>query len=263
MPKFNKSEIRPPFDYVRSILSEIGVNHQTRLTKGGWPYLTFAHPQNGGRISFQFRSPKRDLPARIVVFKPGKEQGTQKKLYFNDMSGFLAFLGLSAEKIEELRQEQISKKEEKSMDHNGWTYNGDVGIRHGGYYWRADSNDQNTIYVVRVTPLSDAGGPDNQFRIETGQVDLSLEDQLTRAREISGIDPENANLDTDVDAMISAFGLGDYDESWVLQIGPDDELWDGHGKREEPAQRLPEDSSLRDWIKAEYLHPEPEQKPTM
>lgn len=263
MPKFDKGAIRPPFDYVRSVLSEMGVAHQTRTTQGGWPYLTFRHPKNDEPVSFQFRLPKRDLPPRIVVFKPGKEQGTQKKLYFNDMSGFLEFIGLSAEKIAELRQEQISKKEEKSMDHNGWNYNGDVGIRHGGYYWRADANDENTIYVVRVTPLSDAGGPDNQFRIETGQVDLSLEDQLTRAREICGIAPEDTNLDADVDAMIAAFGLSDSDESWVLQIGPDDELWDGRGKREEPAQTLPEDSSLREWIKAEYLHPEPEQKPTM
>lgn len=263
MATFDKSKIHLPFDYVRSILTDIGVRHQTRQTKGGWPYLTFKHPMNNEAVSFQFRLPKHNLPPRIVVFKPGKNAGDQIKLYFNKMSEFLVFLGLSQDKIEELRQEQLSVQEEKSMDHNGWNYNGDVGIRHGGYYWRADAIDDSTIYVVRVAPLSDAGGPDNQFRIETGQVDLSLEDHLIRAREACGLDPKMTNLDTDVDAMISAFGLSDYDESFVLQIGPDDVFWDGRGKKSDPSHTLPEDSSLRDWIKAEYLHPEPEQKPTM
>lgn len=263
MAKFDKGKIHPPFDYVRSVLTEMDVMHQTRQTKGGWPYLTFKHPTSNEVISFQFRLPKGELPPRLVVFKPGKAYGDQIKLYFNTMSEFLVFLGLSQDKIEELRQEQLSTQEDKSMNHNGWNYNGDVGIRHGGYYWRADAIDDSTIYVVRVTPLSDTGGPDNQFRIETGQVDLSLEDHLTRAREACGVDPKMADLNTDVDAMISAFGLSDYDESFVLQIGPDDEFWDGRGKKSDPSHTLPEDSSLRDWIKAEYLHPEPEQKPSM
>ena len=142
------------------------------------------------------------------------------------------------------------------MDHNGWHYNGDVGIRHGGYYWHQDSNDSDIFHVVRVVPASDWGGPDNQFQIEDGIVDLgAMSDKIQVARETCGYPSDGTDRTLDFEAILTVYGL-DVDSSQLVQIGPEDEFWNGRGKPQEPRLTLPEDTSLREWIKSVYLLPE-------
>lgn len=47
-----------------------------------------------------------------------------------------------------------------------WHYNGDPDIECGGFFYRVDTIDEGYADVVRVTPCSDAGGPDNCFWVE-------------------------------------------------------------------------------------------------
>src|SRR5690606_18757194 len=204
MAKFDKGRIPAPFDYVRSVLSDMGVNHRTRKTKNGWPYLTFQHPRDETPVSFQFRAKTKKKDARILIFMPGDTPDRQKVFQYSRMSDFLQFLGLSADRIKKLENEQKIRKGNETMDHNGWHYDGDVGIRHGGQYWRIDSDDSDVFQVVRVTPLSDSGGPDNQFRVETGSVDLSLmSDKIPGARETCGFPQDNADKTLDFNAILS------------------------------------------------------------
>jgi hypothetical protein len=45
-------------------------------------------------------------------------------------------------------------------------YSGDLNIEHGGFFYTLDNFDRGYVDAVRVTPCSDAGGPDNVFWIE-------------------------------------------------------------------------------------------------
>src|ERR1700685_3511801 len=50
-----------------------------------------------------------------------------------------------------------------------WHYMGDINLEYGGYFWREDGADD-YVLCVRVTPCSDAGGPNNLFWIEQGSI---------------------------------------------------------------------------------------------
>lgn len=141
-----------------------------------------------------------------------------------------------------------------NLDFNGWTYNGDVGIRHGGFYWRRRSEDDSAVDIVQVLPLSDEGGPDNMFRIVTGHVDLD-DDRLPEARISCGMPADHDDIRVDVVALLSYSGFADYDQDYLIRIGKKDELWHGRGDQPVPDEILNGNASLRNWIKREYLHP--------
>lgn len=51
-----------------------------------------------------------------------------------------------------------------------WTYNGDVNLEHGGYYWRQDDPEDDYAYCVSVCGSDGFGGPDNIYLVTDGTV---------------------------------------------------------------------------------------------
>jgi len=140
-----------------------------------------------------------------------------------------------------------------------WTYVGDVGIRHGGMYWK--DVDGETVDVVKVIPYRDAGGPENLFRIVSGHVDVALdEDRRRQGLSIIGVEPENATRE---DLLQAALQLSeqDWDYDYVVRIGAQDPFWTDNGRMPEPTVVLNGNASLRKYIAKEFLQPEPEASP--
>lgn len=148
------------------------------------------------------------------------------------------------------------------MDVNGWTYRGDVGIRHGGYYWRADALDGETFRIVDVVPYSDQGGPSNLFRILVGELHVPNDaERRAQALRIVGADPVNATAQELVDAFRAQGGAFDADVDFAVRIGPVDLHWSGRGEFPEPAEILRANASLRAYVVREYVYPEPSPAP--
>lgn len=155
------------------------------------------------------------------------------------------------------------------MDFNGWNYVGDQNLREGGFYWKVDDTDTQSVSVVQIIAYSAAGGPDNLFQLKTGLImwDLVRGDILESARTHSGlVGGEQFALGDDVAALIGYQGVDNPDEDWTLRIGPVDPYWGGVGEFPEPEHVLRDGTSLRKWIQREYLHrekPEPAATPRM
>ena len=149
-----------------------------------------------------------------------------------------------------------------AMQFNRWNYSGDVSIRHGGMYWRDDNVSDDQVHLVEVSPLSDEGGPDNLFRVRVGMLHIpDNAETLEKAHSVTGSDPATASREETVLAMRSWQDM-DADEVFVLRIGTPDQFWSGREENNpEPVVVLRSDASLRNWIKREYLHPEPSPEP--
>jgi hypothetical protein len=142
------------------------------------------------------------------------------------------------------------------MDTYEWHYSGDVNLRHDGFYWREDSSDDQA-WIVRITPLSMSGGPDNLFRVEAGYLHLPENESIRRsALSIIGVEPGKATQENLVHAFESYHAL-DVDEERVIRIGKPDEFWSGRGDPPEPDVVLRSDASLRKYVTREFLHAEP------
>lgn len=111
-------------------------------------------------------------------------------------------------------------------------YNGDINIEHGGYFYALDTWKWGYVDVVRVTPCSDVGGPDNVFWIETLTVNIPEGEKLKSALEtcgwLSGKQGTEYNEMTlaqrrhvIVDACVS-YGHYDQHSSEMIRIGPPD-----------------------------------------
>jgi len=61
-----------------------------------------------------------------------------------------------------------------------WHYCGDISLENGGYFWREDGAED-YVNCVRVTPCSDAGGPDNVYWVQIGSVYVGEADDPGRA----------------------------------------------------------------------------------
>jgi hypothetical protein len=57
-----------------------------------------------------------------------------------------------------------------------WHYSGDVNIEHGGMFYSLANFEFGYVDAVRVTPCSDAGGPDNVFWVE--QLTINVGDAM-------------------------------------------------------------------------------------
>lgn len=68
-------------------------------------------------------------------------------------------------------------------------YNGDVNIEHGGTYYALDTFKYDYVDAVRVTPCSDAGGPDNVFWVETVTIILRDPDSEQAKRALDSCGP--------------------------------------------------------------------------
>lgn len=112
-------------------------------------------------------------------------------------------------------------------------YNGDINIEHGGYFYNLDNVKWGYVDVVRVTPCSDVGAPDNQFWVDRLVVNLKTDPvKLQEVLDTCGYTMEEANdnIHMLVDAHVAS-GAYDQDFSECVQIGakPDpfhDGRWD-------------------------------------
>ncbi len=147
-----------------------------------------------------------------------------------------------------------------------WNYSGDLNLKHGGFYWR-ESGHTDHVYAVKVTPCSDAGGPDNLFHIEAGSIYMPQEPgKVASALSCCGysLDARGRLLDgcggvltgkrkrwMMVDAWNAYHGL-DQDAEYVVRIGPAEEtLRDGWSP--EPDTILRSNAKLSNYVRREHL----------
>ncbi len=62
-----------------------------------------------------------------------------------------------------------------------WHYTGDKSIEHGGTFYNLDNWRWGYVVAWRVTPCTDAGGPDNLFWIEELTVNIDTKGQKLEA----------------------------------------------------------------------------------
>jgi hypothetical protein len=140
------------------------------------------------------------------------------------------------------------------MDWKGWTYVGDRNVRHGGFWWAARPGDGEVVDVLRVSPHADAGGPDNVFGIQIGEVSITPGRGLDDARAFAGLTGGDVSVGDDVAAVLGFSGFGNIDSDWSVRIGPEDPLWSGRDGHPEVDVVLRDGTSLRKWLQREYLH---------
>ncbi|AJD82981.1 hypothetical protein PJWF_00088 [Achromobacter phage JWF] len=102
---------------------------------------------------------------------------------------------------------------------------GDVDMTQGGGFYDFEGWPH-YVSIIRVTPCSDAGGPDNQFWVERGTLFMERgPDELKRARECFGLDEEEFKKLTPASrrhamaqAVLAYYGM-ECAERWTVQIG--------------------------------------------
>lgn len=134
-----------------------------------------------------------------------------------------------------------------------WHYVGDINLKHGGYYWREDGFDD-YVLAVQVTPCSDAGGPDNQWWIESGSIYMPA-DKRDSWLDYIGVEPGKATRADYVQAALAYHGI-EPDIRETVQIGKEQEATDSWqwGDTREPYTILHGNASLRRYIEREYLN---------
>jgi len=133
-----------------------------------------------------------------------------------------------------------------------WHYNGDVNLREGGFYWREDGADD-YVLAVRITPCSDAGGPDNLFYIEDGNIFIGEDEKrIAAALECCGIDRDAATRWQIVDSMMLYAGLDDSTPT-VVRIGREDGDASANSWNPAPDVILRGNAKLRRYVEREFL----------
>lgn len=151
------------------------------------------------------------------------------------------------------------------MKHN-WTYNGDISIRHGGFYWRQDRPDDDYVEAVDV---SGSPSQDNLFYVSKDIIYMP-EDKYVTALETCGyvwlpksrqIVDCTGHAHTEVlpllvDAFNAYWGLNDTSRVFKIQIGgPKNHPDAGYpsGPKELYDYRIAPNASLRKFIEREFL----------
>lgn len=133
---------------------------------------------------------------------------------------------------------------------NKWHYTGDINLEHGGLFINMNF-DCDYADVVRVTPMSDAGGPDNVWWVEAGSVSMpSKLEELEQVLKYSGLKLENVLLHPEmiVEAIVAYKGL-EVDAIETVQIGPTQE-----SKAKVTATvQLRNRSKLENYVRREFL----------
>ena len=135
-----------------------------------------------------------------------------------------------------------------------WNYNGDMGLGYGGFYWREDGADD-YVLAVRVTPCSDAGGPDNLFHIESGSIYIGTDPKrLASALDCIGQTPDDSTRE-DVVYALMAYGGIDSEIETVIRIGKDDSdyMRRASGWNPEPDTVLRKGTDLRRYVERSFL----------
>lgn len=148
-----------------------------------------------------------------------------------------------------------------------YRYQGDVSLRHGGYYFSVGKEETKYGYssVVRVTPCSDAGGPDNLFWVETLLVNIPSVEDRAKNKMLDYVDMSEEKLKAMTPAqrfaelVYACMAYGCYSRedtgrpsNQTVQIGPKDEFYSGHEEIPVDVQ-LRAGSSLRNWLKKTHL----------
>lgn len=110
-------------------------------------------------------------------------------------------------------------------------YSGDINAVHGGYFYNLSEWHNGYADAVRITPASDAGGPDNVFWVETLTVNIERsDDDIERALQCIGqtlADLKAVSPATRKHILIDAhiaYGHFDICETETVQVGPKDEF---------------------------------------
>jgi hypothetical protein len=140
-----------------------------------------------------------------------------------------------------------------------WYYVGDVNPEYGGYWFNLSGLKWGYVDVVRVTPWSDAGGPDNGFWVECLTVNMPTDDQTKACvltcigQTLESIGNGAQSIRVLIDACI-AYGQYDPDGSETVRIGKPCTYSGSSGFDPiEPNRVLRSGSSLANYIRREYL----------
>lgn len=142
------------------------------------------------------------------------------------------------------------KTDYKPIKRRRFFYNGDINIKHGGYFYCIDTLKWDYVDAVRVTPCSDAGGPDNMFWVERLMIHIQRDEARLRSiLETSGYEGEEITDALLVEAHIADGSHVEVDTSECIRIGPRDPLFNG---REEFAatHNLRGNTSLRRYARS-------------
>lgn len=137
---------------------------------------------------------------------------------------------------------------------NGWKYSGDLNLECGGFYWR-EHGEPDSVEAIRVTPCSDAGGPDNLFHFEFGSIYMP-EDKLADALSTIGMEPDKADRDSIIYAFQAYSGLerDAMGGERVIRIGPDESDYArSNGWNPEPDFILRAGTDLRKWVERNWV----------
>lgn len=112
-------------------------------------------------------------------------------------------------------------------------YSGDISIENGGYFYDFEGWENGYVSVTRVTPCSDAGGPDNLFWIESITLNIREGAALDSVLSCCGLTRETlpkgaARRHALIDCHVS-YGAYDVNRCECIQIGADYELSESCG----------------------------------
>lgn len=134
-----------------------------------------------------------------------------------------------------------------------WNYRGDIDLRHGGYYWKREG-DEDSADIVEIIPADNMGGPDNLFLIRRGSVYLPNDkERRTSALDVIGVDLADATSADLVDAFMAYYGAECDCEEWLAigRIDPRDVDTFGFSMPDD-VKTVSEKTSLRGYVRANY-----------
>lgn len=132
-------------------------------------------------------------------------------------------------------------------------YFGDVNIEHGGFFYSLEGMKYDYADFVRVVPCVDAGGADNVFWIERGNVNILNPSALKDALRYCGMTDEYEDATPAqrrhmaIHACMS-YGNIDIDQTETVRVGPECPF---SGQRDTPKhdKQLRANASLRNYVR--------------
>lgn len=117
-------------------------------------------------------------------------------------------------------------------------YNGDVNPEYGGLFYTLETVKLGYVDIVRITPCSDAGGPDNCFWIDVLNVNIErCQDDIDKATSDCGWTDEyrsSSKAQKTHMTIVACVAAGFYDcddcDRTMVRIGKPDEYYNGVGE---------------------------------
>jgi len=132
-------------------------------------------------------------------------------------------------------------------------YSGDINIEYGGVFYSLKDWQWGYVNAVRVTPCSDAGGPDNCFWVDRLTVNIREGDKLADILRTMGWSADEMPKGAKrrhmlVDAHVG-YGAYDQESSTMVRIGKPDPFYSGREGRFDPDIILRGNTSLRRYVR--------------